>query len=72
MKGGDVILSAETGTGKTYTYLLPIMHHLLEAENEPYVSHTHTTHTTPTRDTETPHNTLENAEGGARMMKLMV
>ncbi len=30
LSGGDVILSAETGTGKTLTFLLPLMHRLLQ------------------------------------------
>jgi superfamily II DNA/RNA helicase len=37
-KGGDIILSAETGTGKTFTYLLPILSQFMEEESQPYVS----------------------------------
>ena len=46
LKGKDLIACAQTGTGKTAAYLLPIMNHI--SENRP--SHTHTLILVPTRE----------------------
>ncbi len=46
LKGNDLIGCAQTGTGKTAAYLLPIMNHIIE--NRP--SHTHTLILVPTRE----------------------
>jgi superfamily II DNA/RNA helicase len=46
MSGRDLIACAQTGTGKTAAYLLPIMNHI--SENRP--SHTHTLILVPTRE----------------------
>ncbi len=46
MSGSDLIACAQTGTGKTAAYLLPIMNHI--SEKRP--SHTHTLILVPTRE----------------------
>jgi superfamily II DNA/RNA helicase len=46
LKGKDLIACAQTGTGKTAAYLLPIMNHI--SEKRP--SHTHTLILVPTRE----------------------
>jgi ATP-dependent RNA helicase RhlE len=46
LTGGDLIACAQTGTGKTAAYLLPIMNHI--SEKRP--SHTHTLILVPTRE----------------------
>lgn len=46
LSGSDLIACAQTGTGKTAAFLLPIMNHI--SENRP--SHTHTLILVPTRE----------------------
>ncbi|XP_039254429.2 putative ATP-dependent RNA helicase DDX28 [Styela clava] len=38
MNGENVMLAAETGSGKTYGYLIPIINKILEIDNEDFVS----------------------------------
>jgi superfamily II DNA/RNA helicase len=46
LKGNDLIACAQTGTGKTAAYLLPLMNHICEQRS----GHTHSLILVPTRE----------------------